>query len=73
MVRPEYYKGKNCVECIDAIEAATENLHGVEAFYTGNAMKYLWRWKSKNGAEDLEKAKTYIDLLIQMQPIEEEF
>jgi hypothetical protein len=32
-----------------------------------NAIKYLCRWKNKNGLEDLEKAKHYIDLLIQLE------
>ncbi len=31
------------------------------------AIKYLCRWKSKNGVQDLEKAKHYIDLLIQLE------
>ena len=34
-------------------------------FWEGNALKYLLRWKYKNGVEDLEKAKHYIDYLIQ--------
>ncbi len=53
------------VECIDALKAATINLIGIEAVCTANAIKYLWRWKSKNGAEDLKKAKWYIDRLLQ--------
>lgn len=57
-----YTAGK--VECIDALEAATVNLTGVEAVCTANAIKYLWRWKQKNGVEDLKKAKWYIDKLI---------
>ena len=57
-----YTAGK--VECIDALEAATSGLTGIEAVCTANAIKYLWRWKLKNGAEDLEKAKWYIDRLI---------
>lgn len=52
------------VECIDAIEAAVTGLSGIEAVCTGNAIKYLWRWKRKNGIEDLEKARWYIDRLI---------
>lgn len=28
------------------------------------AIKYLCRWRDKNGIEDLEKAKHYIDFLI---------
>ena len=30
----------------------------------GNAIKYLCRWRSKNGLEDLRKAKHYVELLI---------
>ena len=59
---PQHYQGK--VECIDCIESATAGLNGIEAFCTGNAIKYLYRWKKKNGIEDLKKAKYYIDKII---------
>ena len=59
---PDHYQGK--VECIDCIESATAGLSGLEAFCTGNAIKYLYRWKHKNGIEDLKKAKWYIDKII---------
>ena len=59
---PDHYQGK--VECIDCIESATADLNGIEAFCTGNAIKYLYRWKKKNGIEDLKKAKWYIDKII---------
>ena len=59
---PSHYQGK--VECIDCIESATAGLNGIEAFCTGNAIKYLFRWKKKNGIEDLKKAKYYIDKII---------
>lgn len=52
------------IECIDAIEAATTGLEGIEAACTANAVKYLWRWKRKNGVEDLKKAVWYINHLI---------
>ena len=52
------------IECIEALKAATVNLTGIEAVCTANAIKYLWRWKKKNGVEDLEKARWYIDKLI---------
>lgn len=52
------------IECIDAIEAATVGLTGGLAYSTGAAIKYLWRWSRKNGAEDLRKARWYIDRLI---------
>lgn len=59
---PSHYSGS--IEAIDAIAAATAKLEGVEAFDTGNALKYLWRWKRKNGVEDLNKAIWYIQHLI---------
>ena len=57
-----YTSGK--VECIDAIESATGDLTGIEAVCTANIIKYVWRWKFKNGVEDLEKAKWYLNKLI---------
>lgn len=36
-------------------------------FCEANAIKYLCRWRNKNGRQDLEKAKHYIDLLIQLE------
>lgn len=65
-INPNHYKqGK--VECIDALEAATMNLKGLEAVCTANAIKYLWRWKEKNGTEDLKKAQWYINKLLTTQ------
>ena len=36
-------------------------------FCEANAIKYLCRWRNKNGIEDLKKAKHYIDLLIELE------
>lgn len=55
------------IECIDAVEAAVSDLSGIEAVCTGNAIKYLWRWKRKNGIEDLKKARWYINRLIERE------
>lgn len=60
---PDHYT-QGGVECIDALKAATTGLEGIEAVCTANAIKYLWRWKQKNGTEDLRKAVWYIDRLI---------
>lgn len=60
---PSHYR-QGEVECIDALEAATIRLNGIEAVCTANAIKYLWRWKEKNGREDLEKAVWYIQRLL---------
>ena len=59
---PPHYTQEG-IECIDAIKAATEGLDGFEGYCTGNAIKYLWRWKHKNGVEDLKKAHWYIKKL----------
>lgn len=61
---PSHYQSKNGIEVIDVIEAFTEDLEGIEAVCTGNAIKYLCRWKSKNGVQDLEKAMWYLQHLI---------
>lgn len=60
---PEHYNSGG-IECIDALAAATDGLDGIEAVDTANAIKYLWRWKRKNGVEDLQKAQWYINHLI---------
>ena len=61
---PQHYN-QGGIECIDAIKAATVEKTGVEAFCVGNAIKYLWRFEEKNGLQDVEKAKWYIERLIQ--------
>lgn len=59
-----YADGK--VECIDAMEVVLKDLTGMEALCTGNVLKYIWRWKKKNGIEDLRKAKWYLERLIKL-------
>lgn len=57
---PAHYECETSIECIDAMELA----FGVDAiicFCLGNAFKYIWRHKHKGGAEDLAKAKWYLD------------
>jgi len=51
------------IECIDAIEAATSD--GYEYYLQGNIIKYLWRYRYKNGVEDLKKAQWYLGKLIE--------
>ena len=63
VTRPAHYTAGK-IECIDAIEAATAGLEGIEAVCIGNVIKYAWRWKWKNGIEDLRKARRYLDILI---------
>ena len=61
---PDHYN-QNGMEVWDVINAFTKDLEGAEAFYAGNAIKYILRWNHKNGIEDLEKAKVYIDKIIE--------
>ena len=36
-------------------------------FIEGSIIKYVTRWRNKGGLKDLEKAKHFIDLLIQLE------
>ena len=59
---PHYNKSK--IECIHALEAATGK--GYEYYLQGNILKYLWRYRYKNGVEDLKKAQWYLKDLIRV-------
>ena len=61
--RPAHYT-EGRIECIDAMEAAVTGLEGMDAVLTAQVMKYIWRWKKKNGVEDLRKAEWYLKRLI---------
>lgn len=52
------------IECIEAIKAATEGLQGIQAVCAANAIKYVWRFSRKNGAEDIKKAIWYLRRLL---------
>ena len=62
---PSHYQSENGLEVIDVIEAFTSDLKGIEATDTGNIIKYICRWKNKNGLQDLKKAMWYLDHLIE--------
>jgi len=38
-------------------------------FIEGNIVKYITRWREKNGLKDLEKVKHYVDLLIDLEKL----
>ena len=65
VAHPKHYSGK--VECIDCIESAVADLNGFEGFLAGNVIKYVFRFKRKNGKEDLQKAEWYLSKLMEMQ------
>ena len=60
-INPKHYK-RDDIECIDAIKAAL--VEGFPDYLRGNVLKYLWRYKERNGIEDLRKARQYLDWLI---------
>ena len=61
---PAHYQSETGLEVIDVIEAFTADLSGIEATDTGNIIKYAYRWKNKNGIQDLEKIMWYTQHLI---------
>ena len=68
---PDHYTYKS-TECKDIISVMTEGLEGEEAYYIGAIVKYLYRYPKKGKAvEDLNKAKTYIDMIIEKLESEE--
>ena len=64
-INPDHY-GNSGIDVIDFCQA--NNLD----FMQGNVIKYVFRYKNKNGLEDLEKAKEYIDRMIENLLDEEE-
>lgn len=58
---PPHYNNAG-IECLDAIKAATDI--GYQYYLQGNIIKYLWRYRYKNGIEDLKKAEFYLKRLI---------
>jgi hypothetical protein len=58
-----YQKGIQPVEAMPVWMSKEE----VQGFYWGNVIKYVARWKDKNGIEDLQKAKDYLERLIELQ------
>ena len=61
---PPHYQSESGLEVIDVIEGFTSDLKGIEATDTGNIIKYICRWKDKNGLQDLNKAMWYLQHLI---------
>lgn len=61
-VAGDHYKNM----AIQPIQFITANNLG---FCEGNIIKYLCRWPAKGGVEDLKKARHYLDLLIESQPV----
>lgn len=61
MIKPDYYKVNVEFEVDYLIKLFVGKLDGIEAFYLGNVIKYLYRAEKKNGLEDYKKALTYLE------------
>ena len=59
-VAGSHYKNK-AIQPVQYIHA-----NGI-GFFEGNVIKYVTRWKDKGGVADLNKAKHYIELLIELE------
>jgi hypothetical protein len=61
---PKHYNtGK--IECIDSIEAMLTKEEFI-GYLRGNSHKYRWRFRYKNGIEDLKKAEWYENKLLKV-------
>ena len=62
--KPKHYN-QGDIECIDAIEAMLTHEEFV-GYLRGNSLKYRWRFRYKNGMEDLRKAEWYEKRLLKV-------
>ena len=63
VTNPSHYTNGN-IETIDYLKD-TLSKEQYEGFCRGNVLKYISRYPHKNGVEDLNKAKTYLEWLIE--------
>ena len=59
---PHYTTGS--VECIEAIQSALGDEY--LSYCQGNVIKYVWRYKHKNGHQDLAKAQWYLNEMLRI-------
>lgn len=68
--RPQHYASGG-IEAIEAMEASMSP-EAFRGFLKGNVQKYVWRYETKNGLEDLRKAEWYLKLLIYQLQVDED-
>lgn len=62
---PAHYQGDHGIECIQAISAQMSDEEYL-GYLRGNVVKYVWRYQQKGGRQSLEKARWYLDRLIEV-------
>jgi len=60
---PGHYR-QGGIECIDAIRASMSKEQFI-GYCKGNSLKYQWRFEHKGGVQDLEKARWYLNRMIE--------
>ena len=63
VLKPKHYQGDECILAMEKMLGHDE----FRGFLRGNIFKYMWRYKDKNGLEDLRKANWYLDRLIKFE------
>ena len=66
---PAHYVGK--IEVIDYLEDKLTN-EQFEGYLVGNILKYISRYRKKNGLEDLKKGQWYLNKLVEFKNEEKE-
>lgn len=66
--KPAHYN-QSGIECIEAIKASMSK-EEYEGYLKGNVEKYVWRYRYKNGLEDLKKAQWYLQRLVESVEVE---
>lgn len=61
---PSHYETDG-IQCIDAMVAA-QGADAVKEFCVCNAFKYIWRFRHKNGIEDIKKAAWYLNKYVEL-------
>jgi len=64
-IRPSYYVHESGIHCHEITD--------VLSFNAGNVVKYLWRFREKNGREDLIKADFYLNQWVNSPHFERDF
>lgn len=68
-INPSHYNGRKGLEAIEVVENFLSE-DGYEGYLIGSTLKYLLRYRNKNGLEDLKKAQWFLDKVINV--LEEE-
>ena len=68
---PQHYKTKS-MECREVIKVMVQGLNPMEAVDVANIIKYIYRFKDKDGIKDLKKVAEYAKFLIEDTDVEGE-